>query len=194
MRRTTVEGTDALGLGHTESGIKERCIVVVFQISETTFAVELLAHIITAIELAPVFQRRNSQLLDIIHRQVQVFPVMTVVGMTIILHLVGLVVRTARVVHHHDKRTVQLPTDSLFIERFRGVTLRLCQLFAVLILEGISELLHRLAQGETQHLVNLSQRFSLSLLNISSFLTLSHHLTQLETILTELRFDDSRHA
>ena len=58
----------------------------------------------------------DSHLLDVVHGQVHVFPVMTIVGVTVQLYLVGLIVLAARVVHHHDEGAVELLTYHLFIE------------------------------------------------------------------------------
>ena len=119
---------------------------------------------------------------------------MSVVGMTVIFYLEGLIIRTTGVVHHHDKRTVQRTAHRLLVERLRGVFPRLRQLFAVFVLEGIGELLHGFSQRQTEHPVNLGKSLRLCLLDIGSLLTVCYHLTQLQAILTELRLDDSRHA
>ena len=193
MGGAAVEGTDTLCLGHTEGGAKQGAIVIVLQIGIPAFPVQLFAYVIAGIEFPAVFQRGDGKLLDVVHRQVEVFPVMSVVGMTVILHLESLIVRTTGVVHHHDKRTVQLAAHRLLVERLRGVFLRLCQLLAVLVLKGISELLHGFSYGQAEHLVYLCQRLRLGLLDIRRFLAVSHHLTQLQTVLTQLRLDDGSH-
>ena len=186
MRGATVKGGNTLSLIHIKGGTKQRGIVEVLRVSIATLAVQLLAYIITAIELTAILQRGNSQLLYLLHRQVQVFPVMSVVSMAVILHLIGLVVVATRVIHHHDKCAVQFVAHHFLIERLRCILLGRSQCLAVLVAESIGELLDGLTQCDDQHVVHLAQHLRLTLLNILGLLSFSHHLTQLQTKLTQL--------
>ena len=51
--------------------------------------------------------------------------------MTVVFYLVGLVIRTAWVVHHHQEGTVQVLAQRLLIETLRSILLRLANLLAV---------------------------------------------------------------
>ena len=73
---------------------------------------------------------------------------MTVVGVAVVLHLVGLVVGAAWVIHHHDKGAVEFLAHGSVVETLGSIGLRLAHLLAVLVAEGVAELLDRLAQGE----------------------------------------------
>ena len=140
-----------------------------------------------------ILQGSDGELRNLLHRQVQVLPVMTIVGMTVVFYLVCLVIRTAWVVHHHDEGAVEILTNRLLIETLRSILLSLTNLLAILITESISEFLYRLAQSKAEHAINLSQHFGLTSLNSSSFLSLSYHLAEFQTILTELAADKAAH-
>ena len=187
MSGTTVEGRDALGLVHIKGGTKKGGIVVVLQIAIATLAVELLADIIAGIELATVFQSIDGQLFDVLHRKIQVFPVVTVVGMAIIFHLKGLVVFATGVVHYHYEGAIQRTAYRFLIERLRRVFLHGGDGLAVFILEGIAEFLNRLAQGDHQHMIYLAEHLSLTLLDVFGLLAVGHHTAQFQALLTQLR-------
>ena len=114
--------------------------------------------------------------------------------MTVVLHLVGLIVVAARVVHHHDEGAVELAAHHLLVEGARGVLARLAYLPSVLVAEGVGELLRGLAHGELQHVVDLAEHAHLGFLERGLLASLLHHLAQLQTILAQLRGDETRDA
>ena len=116
MRGAAVVGEDALCLVHRELGVEEHGIVVVVKVCISACAVELLAHVVTAIEFTSVFQRSHGKLLDVVHGQVEINPVGSVLHVAVVFHFVGLVVVAARVVHHHDECAVEFFAHHFLIE------------------------------------------------------------------------------
>ena len=112
--------------------------------------------------------------------------------MTIVLHLISLVIRTTRIVHRHDESTSDRTSHNFLGKLKRGVLLSWCKGFALLVLKGISEGLNRFSDGQTEDAIDLRQHLGLSLVDISSRLLRSHHITQLESELTQLRRDNLR--
>ena len=184
--RATVKGVDALGLVHTKGGREERSIVEVFGVEVSACAVELLTHIIRAIHLAAIFQRGNGQLCYLLHGQVQIFPVLTVVGVAVIFHLVGFVIGVAWVVHHHDEGALKLSAHSGIIKLLRGIGLGFAHHLAVFVAESIGKLFHGLAQRYRQHVVDGAQHLCLAVGNGCRLLAVGHHLTQFEAELAQL--------
>ena len=111
---------------------------------------------------------------------------MAVVGVTVVFHLVGLIVRASRVVHDHDERTVEGVSDDFLIKRLRGVLLRLAKGLAILVAESIGELRGRFAKCQHEHVIDGGQHLGLCLFQVGSLLTLCHHVAQLKTELTQL--------
>ena len=146
MSWTTIESCNTLCLVHWEGCSEKCCIVIVIQVKITTLAVELLTHIITGVHLRWVFQRSNSHLRNILHWKIHILPVMTIVGVAIILNLVGLIVRTTRVVHSHNKGTIKRTAHCLLVEFLWCIGLCLTNLLTILILESKGKGLHWLAQ------------------------------------------------
>ena len=110
---------------------------------------------------------------------------MSVVGMTVVFHLIGLIVRTARIVHRHDESAIERTTNYRLIERLGGIFLSRALGLAILILKGIGELLYWRTNGECEHTVDLPQHLGLGFLNILGTLALCHHIAQLESELTQ---------
>ena len=106
--------------------------------------------------------------------------------MTVVFHLIGLVIGPAGIIHHHDESAVNRSAHYLVIECLRGVGLGSTERTAILILEGIGELLGRLAYRHRNHLIDLTEHTGLCLIDSSLFLAFGYHLAQLEPILTEL--------
>ena len=98
-----------------------------------------------------------------------------------------------RVVHHHDKCSVNRTTNHFFIEALRGVGLCFGNGLSLLVLESIFELLHRLAERQRKHLIDFSEHFCLTSFNGSRFLTTVHHITQFKTELTQFRRNQRTH-
>ena len=119
---------------------------------------------------------------------------MAIVGVAVILHLVGLPVGTARVVHHHHEGAVERMAHGLVVELLRGVLAGLAHGLAVLVLEGVGKLLHRVAQRDGQHVIDRAEHLSLAGLNVALRLLGSHHLAQFQTKLAQLRGDQLRHT
>ena len=140
-----------------------------------------------------ILQGSDGELRNLLHRQVQVLPVMTIVGVAVVLYLVCLVIRTAWVVHHHQEGTVEVLANSLLIETLRSIFLSLAYLLAILVAECIGKLLHRLTQSKAEHVINLGKHLCLTSLDSSRFLALGYHLAELETILAELAADETAH-
>ena len=130
------------------------------------------------------FQSIDGHLLYIIHWQIDVFPVVSVIRVAVILHFVGLVVLTTRVIHYHDKSTVERFAYHLFIKRLWGIFFRLAYSLSFVILKSIGKLLWRYADGILKHVIDLAEHTCLSLLNGRSLLVFLYHIAQLQTILT----------
>ena len=101
---------------------------------------------------------------------------MAVVGVTVILHLVGLVIRPTRIVHRHDESAVDGAAHHLLIERLRRVRLGRTDRLAALVAEGIGELLKRFADSQRKHLVNLTQHTRLGLVDARLLTVLLRHI------------------
>ena len=193
MGRTTVEGGYALSLVHGERSVEQRSVVKVVEVGIAALAIKLLSDVIGGVHLATILEGCNGKGLDVLHREVEILPVVPVVGVAVVLHLVGLVVVVTGVVHHHDESAVQGATDGLLIELTRGVFAGCGHSLALLVAEGVGELLDGLAKGNDQHMVYLAEHLGLALLDILLFLSVSQHLAQFEPLLTELGLDDAGH-
>ena len=79
---------------------------------------------------------------------------MSVVGMTVIFHLVRLVIRSAGIVHHHNKGVVKLFTHHFAEEGLRCIVLGLGYSLPVFIAEGISKLCNGFTEGKCKHAVD----------------------------------------
>ena len=119
---------------------------------------------------------------------------MAVIGVAVILHLVGLVVFAARVVHHHDEGAVERVAYGLIVERLGGIALGGSQGASVLVGECVGKLLHGFADSESQDVVDGAQHLGLALADVLSLLAGSHHRAQFKTILTQLGRDNPCHA
>ena len=191
MCAATVECADALCLVHAKCGIEQRGIVKIVQVAVATFAVEKLAHIIRAVHLLAVFQSSDGQVGDVFHGQVEVFPVGAIVGVSVKIHLVGLVIFMAWVVHHHDERAVELLAVENFLgKRFWCIFLALTYGAAVFVLECIFERGWRFAIYQRLHAIDFSQHLGLGRLDVGSFLAFGHHVAQLETKFAQFRLDE----
>ena len=113
--------------------------------------------------------------------------------MAVVLHLVGLIIRTAGIVHRHDEGAVEGTSHNLLIERLGGVFPGRAQSLAVLVLEGVGELLWRFADGHDDHPVYLTQHAGLGLVDGVLLTVPLGHVAQLEAILTELRGNQGAH-
>ena len=193
MSRATVECRDALRLVHRERSTKQTSIIEVVECQVATLAIELFAHIIAGVHLMSILQGSNGELGDFFHRQVQVLPVMSIISMAVILHLIGLVIRATRVVHHHQESTIQAMSYRLLVEALRSIFLSLAHLLAVLVTEGIGKLLHWFAKCQRQHVIDGSEHLILTSLDGARLLALCHHLAQLQAILTQLAADEFAH-
>ena len=112
---------------------------------------------------------------------------MSVVGVSVILHFVSLVIRPARVVHHHDKRTVERSAHRSLIERLRCVGLCGTHGLAVFVAEGIGELPDRITQCQRKNVIDRAEHLGLAFLNVGRLLIVSDHTTQLQSKLAQLR-------
>ena len=194
MCGAAVESGDAVGLVHGERRAEECGIVVVVNVQITPLAVELLAYIIAGVHLRRVFQRGDGHSGNLLHRQVDVFPVVSVIRVAVIFNFVSLVVRAARVVHSHDESPVDRTAHGLLVEFLRRIGLCRACLFPVLVLEGIRETLHRLAQRECQDMVDAGKHLRLACLDGCLRLLSGHHPAQLQSVFPQLRRYDFRHA
>ena len=107
--------------------------------------------------------------------------------MAVVLHLVGLVIGSARVVHHHDECAVDFAAHRLLVELFRCVLAGLAHLFAILILMSVGELLHRLAQRDAKHAIDVAQHLGLASLNGLRRGLRGNHFAQLQAVFAQLR-------
>ena len=115
---------------------------------------------------------------------------MAIVGMTVVFHLVGLIIRTTGIVHRHDEGVVDGTTHHLLTEGLRGVSLGRTNGLATLVLKGISELLGRFADGHHQHLVDLTEHTGLGLVDRGLLTLLLGHVAQLQTVFTQFRSNE----
>ena len=191
--RTRIECSDTVGLVHRECGREERCVVVVLSIRESTLTVKLLAYVVRRIHLLAVLERSDSQLCNLIHRQVEVLPVGSVVHVAVVLYLVCLVIRTTRVVHHHDECALNRVAHYLVVERLRCEAARLAYGTTVLVAELVCEFLHRLAICHREHTIDGREHLGLAVGNGLWLLAGSHHAMQLKSILAKLRREQRTH-
>ena len=92
--RATIKSLDTLSFVHCEGITEERSIVVVIKCCDPLRAVKLTTYIAGVIHHRIVLERCDSHLLDLIHGEVDVRPVLTIVSVTVIFDLIDLVVRT----------------------------------------------------------------------------------------------------
>ena len=79
---------------------------------------------------------------------------MSIVSMAVVINLVSLIIRSTRVVHHHNKRTIKRTTNGLFIEFLRCISLHPAHLFTILILVGIAKRLNWFAKRKRQDVID----------------------------------------
>ena len=192
MCRTRVVCRDALSLCHRECGVEERTVVIVLCIEIAQLAVELLAYVVRRIHLLAVLERSDGEVGDVLHREVEVLPVLSVVDVTVILHLVCLVIRTARVVHHHDECAFEWTANGVVVELLRCELARFADRLAFLVAELVCKFLHRLTHCHGEHAINGAEHLCLAVLDGLLLLSVSHHLAELQTILAELGRDERR--
>ena len=141
----------------------------------------------------PVAQRSNGHRGYFVHRQVKILPVMTVVSMPVILYFIGFMIRTSRVVHDHDKRSVKRSTHSSLIKLSGRIgTGRACGL-TVLVAKSISKCFYRLTHCHYQHIIDGSKHFCLALYNGIGFLSCRNHTAKLQSKLAQLGRDKARY-
>ena len=190
MCGAAVESGDALGLVHSEGSTEKGGIVEIVGIGIATLTVQELTHIIAAVKFATVFERGDGHLLDVLHRQVDVFPVVTIVGVTVVFHLVCLIIRPAGIVHRHDKSAVDGSAHHRLAEGLRRIGLGRSDCLAVLVLKNIGELLRRFADGHDEHLIDLAEHADLGLVDGGLLTILLGHIPQLQTIFAQFRGDE----
>ena len=140
-----------------------------------------------------VLQRGDGELGNLLHRQVQILPVMAIVSVAVVFYLVCLVVRTAWIVHHHQEGTVQVLAYGFLIETLRSILFSLANLLAILVAESIGKFLYRFSESKTQRVLNLTEHLVLASLDSCRLLTLSHHLAEFQTILAKLAAYETAH-
>ena len=166
VRRATIEGLDALSLIHVEGIAEERSVIVVIKSSDTLRAIQLTADVAGVVHHRIVLERSDSHLLDLIHGKVHIRPVLPIIGVTVVLDLIDLVVRTRGIIHQHDELATKVSTDEALIEGLRRIGLGRDRL-AVLILQRIGEGSGRDAEVEAQQAVDLLQTVLLALAKLS---------------------------
>jgi len=159
-------GLDALSLIHVEGIAEERSVIIVIKSSDTLRAIQLTADVAGVVHHRIVLERSDSHLLDLIHGKVDVGPVLPIIGVTVVLDLIDLVVRTRGVIHQHDELTTEVSTDEALIEGLRRIGLGRDHL-AVLILERVRKGSRGHAEVETQKAVDLLQTIFLTLAKLS---------------------------
>ena len=138
VRRATIEGLDALSLIHIEGIAEERSVIIVIKSSDTLRAIQLTADVAGVVHHRIVLERSDSHLLDLVHGEVDIRPVLPIVGVTVVLDLIDLVVRTRGVIHQHNELATEVSTDEALIEGLRRIGLGRDRL-AVLILQCVRE-------------------------------------------------------
>ena len=112
--------------------------------------------------------------------------------MAVVFHLISLVVRTARVVHHHDECAFDAIAHNLVEEFLRSIFLRRAYSLAVLVGESISKLLNRFTESHREHVVDSGEHLSLALVDSLSVLSLGNHIAKFETKLAQLACNETR--
>ena len=79
---------------------------------------------------------------------------MSIVSMAVVINLVSLIIRSTRVVHHHNKRTIKRTTNRFLVEFLRCIGLHLTHLFTALILVGVVERLNWFAKRKRQDVID----------------------------------------
>ena len=158
-------GVDALLLVHPEGDAHQGLVVVVVQVGEAFLPQEELVHVAGEVEGGVVLDGGDGHLLDLIHREVQIDPVLAVIDMAVVVDLIDLVVLATRVVHDHDVVLLEVLADVLVIEGLRGVFLRGDHV-ALGIGPGPGELLRRETQAQDEDPVNLLELLHLHRLEL----------------------------
>ena len=92
VARSRSEGADAVGLRHGEGRVEEIAVVEVVERQDARLAIVELAHIAGVVHARAVLDRGDGHLLDFVHRQIDVRPVVAVVGVAIEIDGIGLVI------------------------------------------------------------------------------------------------------
>ena len=154
MGAAAVEALDALFLVHAERRAEETAVVVVVQVERTFLGIQELTHVATEVHHGAVFQAGNGHFFDVLDRQIDVQPIVSVVSVTVIINFIYLVERTRRVVHQHDVIGVQVFSAAYFlVETLGRVSLGLLGIFPV-DFRCPSKRSRRLSVGIDQHTVN----------------------------------------
>ena len=91
-----VEALDALFLVHAERRAEETAVVVVVQVERTFLGIQELTHVATEVHHGAVFQAGNGHFFDVLDRQIDVQPIVSVVSVTVIINFIYLVERTCK--------------------------------------------------------------------------------------------------
>jgi len=99
----TVEALDTLRLGHIKGIAEERSVVVVIQSCDPLGAIKLTTDVTGVIHHRIISERSYRHLLDFLHGEVYIGPVLAVIGMAVEVDLIDLVEGARGVIHQHDE-------------------------------------------------------------------------------------------
>ena len=123
MGGATVEALDTLRLGHIEGIAEERSVVVVIQSSDPLGAIKFTTDVTGVIHHRIISERGYRHLLDFLHGEVYIGPVLAVIGMAVEVNLIDLVVGAGGIVHEHYELIAHIRADEPLIEALWGVSL-----------------------------------------------------------------------
>ena len=179
---------DALLLVHAEGNAHQGLVVEVVQVREALVAEEELADVAGEVEGRVVLDGGDGHLLDLVHREVQVHPVLAVVDVAVVIDLIDLVVLVARVVHDHDVVVLEVRADVLLVEGLRSVRLRVHDI-ALGVGPGPGELGRGNAEAEREDAVDFLELGRLHRLQVRAL----GGLAQTEAVLPQLVRDLGAH-
>ena len=191
VARSRGEGADAVGLRHGEGRVEEIAVVKVVEREDARLAIVELAHVARVVHAGAVLDRGDGHLLDLVHRQIDVRPVVAVVGVAIEIDGVGFVIGARGVVHEHDVAR-EVATHEAIVERARGVALGAHGL-AVLVAQRPGEFCRGRAEAGGEDAVDGRELARLALLELRVALTGSVGLAQFEPVFAELEGEHTGH-
>ena len=114
-------GQDSLTLVHGELHSEQRGIVVVGNVEHALLRIQELAHVAREIHGLAILDGSDGNLLDSLHRKIDIEPVVSVIDMAVIVDFIDLAIFSSRVVHEHDIVVVESLSHELLIEGYRCV-------------------------------------------------------------------------
>ena len=107
---------DPLLLVHPERRPKQRLIIIIGKIQDSTLPVGELADITREIHRSVILDGRNGNLLDPLDRKIHIQPVATFIDMPVKVYLIHLAILPRRIVHQHHIPLVEILAHKLVAE------------------------------------------------------------------------------